>query len=83
MSLTEIEAQLEHLTPDELRHLALRSWSAFVEREGDSEILNECEEDDPFLLSALDAAVERADSFPTSGCAGDEIRERIGEWTSK
>lgn len=83
MSLTEIEAQLEHLTPDELRRLALRSWSAFVRREGRSEIFNECDEDDPFLLDALDAAVEQADSSPASGCTGDEIRERISEWTSK
>ena len=83
MSLTEIEAQLEHLTPDELRRLALRSWSAFVKREGHAEIFNECDEDDPLLLSALDKAIEHADSSPTGGCAGDEIRERIGEWTSK
>jgi hypothetical protein len=83
MSLTEIEAQLEHLTPDELRHLALRSWTAFVKREGDLEIVNDCDEDDPFLLSALDAAVEHADSSPTSGSTGDEIRGRISEWTSK
>jgi len=81
MSLTEIEAQLEHLTPEELRHLALRSWSIFQKREGHSE--NECDEDDPFVLSALDRAVEHADSFPASGCTGDEIRERISEWTSK
>lgn len=83
MNLTEIEAQLEHRTPDELRHFALRSWSAFVKREGDSEIFNDCDEDDPFLLSALDKAVEHADSSPTSGCTGDDIRERISEWTSK
>ena len=82
MSLTEIEAQLEHLSPDELRHLALRSWSAFVTREGRSDILNECDEDDPFLLSALDMAVADADSSPASGCTGNEIRERISEWTS-
>jgi hypothetical protein len=83
MSLTEIEAQLEHLTPDELRHLALRSWSAFVMREGHSEIFNECDEDDPFLLAALDKAVEHADSSPPGGCTGDEIRERNSEGTSK
>jgi len=83
MSLTEIEAQLEHLTPDELRHLALCSWSAFLKREGQSETFNECDEDDPFLLAALDTAVTDADSSPTSGSSGDEIRERISEWTSK
>lgn len=83
MSLTEIEAQLEHLTPGELRRLALRSWSAFVKREGNAEIFNECDEDDPFLLSALDAAVEQADSSPAGDRTGAEVRERINEWTSK
>ncbi len=76
MSLTEIEAELEHLTPEELRRLALRSWSIFQKKEGHSE-------DDPLVLSAVDRAVEHADSFPASGCTGDEIRERISEWTSK
>ena len=83
MSLTEIEAELDHLTPEELRRLALRSWSIFQKKEGHSEILNECDEDDPLVLSAVDRAVEHADSFPASGCTGDEIRERISEWTSK
>lgn len=83
MSLTEIEAQLEHLTPDELRHLALRSWSVFVKREGHSEIFNECDEDDPNILSALDQAVAQAEASPSNGCAGDEVRERISEWTSR
>jgi hypothetical protein len=83
MSLTEIEAQLEHLTPGELRRLALRSWSAFVEKEGNAEIFNECDEDDPFLLSALDVAVEQADSSSAGDSTGDELRERISEWTSR
>jgi hypothetical protein len=83
MSLTEIEAQPEHPTPDELRRLALRSWTAFVKREGDSSIVNECDEDDPFLLSALDPALEHADSSPGSGVVGEKIREGISEWTSK
>jgi hypothetical protein len=82
MSLTDIEAQLEHLTPDELRRLALRSWNAFVKREGGSKAFNECDEDDPVLLSALDKAIEYADSYPASGSTGDEVRERIREWTS-
>jgi len=34
MSLAEIEAELRKMTPDELRHLALKSWTAFVEKEG-------------------------------------------------
>jgi hypothetical protein len=53
-----------------------------TEREAHSEIFNECDEDDP-LLSALDDAVEQADSLPSSGSPGEEIRERITEWTSK
>ena len=83
MSLTEIEAQLEQLTPDELRRLAFRSWSAFLRRKGHSESFNECDEDDPLVLSALDRAVEHADSFPATDCTGDEVRGRISEWTSR
>jgi hypothetical protein len=45
MSLAQIEAELEKLTPDELRRLALRSWSAFVEKEGG--VAHDCDEDDP------------------------------------
>lgn len=83
MSLTEIEAELEKLTSDELRRLALKSWSAFVAKEGLSEDKNQCEEDDPELLAALDEAVIRADSMAHAGYAGDEVRARISEWTSK
>jgi hypothetical protein len=83
MSLTYIEAQLEHLTADELRHLALRSWSAFVQREGHSDILNECDEDDPILLSALDEAIESAQAAQSIGCTGDELRQFLTQWTSK
>ncbi|PYS62123.1 MAG: hypothetical protein DMF76_09510 [Acidobacteria bacterium] len=83
MSLTEIEAELEHLTPNELRHLALRSWSAFVEREDGEDQFNECDEDDQFLLSALDEAVEYADASKTGAYTGVEVRERFSEWTSK
>ena len=83
MSITEIEAELERLTPDELRSLALRSWNAFVRSERDSGTFNECDEDDPVLLSALDEAIRHADSFPTSGFTGEKVRERIREWTSR
>ena len=82
MSLTEIEGQLEHLTPAELRRLALRSWGAFVEKEEHTTGLKECDEDNPSLLSALDEAVASADSA-RGGYTGAEIRERLGEWTSK
>jgi hypothetical protein len=67
MSLIEIEAQLDKLTPDELRHLAIKSWTAFVEKEAGSEGQNECEEDDPQLLAALDEAIEKANAMPGQG----------------
>jgi hypothetical protein len=41
MSLVEIEAELGKLTPDELRHLALKSWTAFVEKETGTGAANE------------------------------------------
>ena len=54
MSLTQIEAELEHLTSDELRRLAVKSWNAFVEKEGFLRKDELCDEDDPALLAALD-----------------------------
>jgi predicted metal-dependent HD superfamily phosphohydrolase len=83
MSFAEIEAQLETLTPDELRSLALKSWSAFVAREALSEATHQCEEDDPDLLAALDEAVAQADAPSHAGYSGEEVRARISEWTSK
>lgn len=62
MSLAEIEAELEKLTPEELRHLAMKSWSVFVEKQGHAPYRHECVEDDPALLEALDEAVATADS---------------------
>ena len=83
MSFAEIEAELGKLRPDELRRLALKSWRAFVEKEGHSEGAPECEEDDPVLLTALDEAVARADAAPQQGYTADEVRQRIGRWTSR
>lgn len=83
MSLAEIESELEKLAPDELRRLALKSWSAFLEREGGRGAENLCDEDDPRLLAALDEAVQRADSTPARGHSGQQVRTRIGEWTAK
>jgi len=34
MSLAEIEAELEKLSADELRALAMKSWTTFVQKEG-------------------------------------------------
>lgn len=83
MSLDEIEAHLERLTTDELRHLALRSWMAFVEKEEASESANQCNEDDPSILTALDEAVAQAEATPHQEYSADDIRARISEWTSK
>jgi hypothetical protein len=83
MSLVEIEAQLQHLTPEELRQLALKSWTAFAEKEGRSTASNECSEDDLALLAALDEAIARAEAAPRQGYSGDEVRSRMGQWISK
>ena len=83
MSLADIEAELEKLTPEELRQLALKSWSAFVERECGDQARTECSEDDPRLLVALDEAIEKANSEPHAGLNGNEVRARLGKWTSK
>ena len=81
MSLTEIEASLDKLTPAELRRLALRSWVAFMAREGDAHHF--CAEDDPELLSALDQALAKADATPGQGLAAGEVRTRLDEWISR
>ncbi len=83
MSLPEIEAELENLTPDELRDLALKSWTAFAEKEGQTRGSNECEEDDPALLAALDAAIAEAKARPGEGSSGEEVRSRVAQWISK
>ena len=83
MSLAEIEAELGKMTPDELRRLAMKSWTAFVAKEAGAGDSNECSEDDPQLLAALDEAVEKADAAPQVGYSGDEVRSRLGQWTSR
>jgi len=83
MSLTEIEAQLPSLKPDELRHLAVKSWTTFVQKEGLPESRHVCDEADAALLSALDEAAAEADRTPRRGCSGDEVRARIAGWSSK
>ncbi len=42
MSLAEIEAELNQLGPDELRRLALKSWTTFVAKEGRADGANLC-----------------------------------------
>jgi hypothetical protein len=81
MSLAKIEAELEKLKPEELRQLALRSWTVFLEKE--SGIAHECSEDDPRLLAALDQAIANADATPGKGHTADEVRAHLRQWTSK
>jgi hypothetical protein len=83
MSLAEIEAELDLLGPDELRRLALKSWMTFVEKEGRQDGVNECDEDDPRLLAALDEAIAKADATPGQGHSGRDVRARLNEWTTR
>ena len=82
MSFAEIESHLDELTADELRRLALRSWSAFVAKEGLDDA-TQCDEDDPELLAALDHAVAQAEAGTHQSRTAREVRELISEWTSK
>ncbi len=83
MSFAEIEAELGKLSPDELRRLALKSWTAFVEREGLAPGVNECSEDDTRVPAALDEATARADSTPGQGHSASALRARLKEWTTR
>ena len=83
MSIDQIEAELKRLSAEELRRLAMSSWAAFVEKEDLDPALNECDEVNPRLLTALDDAVRQADRAGNRGLTGDEIRSRIREWTTK
>jgi hypothetical protein len=60
MSVAEIEAELEKLSPEDLRRIAMKSWPAFVGKEALSDDANECSEDDPRVLAALDEAIAKA-----------------------
>ena len=82
MSILQIEAELNRLSAEELRRLAVSSWTAFVEKEGLHPALNECEEDNRELLAALDTAVRHADQPGHPGLSGDDVRSRIREWTT-
>ena len=82
MSLVEIEAELDQLGPDELRHLAVKSWMTFVKKERGQDGVNDCDERDTRLLAALDEAIAKADSTPGQGHSGNEARARLDEWTT-
>ena len=83
MSFAEIEAELDRLGPDELRRLALKSWTTFVEKEGRADGANICDESDPQLLAALDEAIAKADATPGQGHSGRDVCARLDKWTSK
>ena len=83
MSLVEIEAELDKLTSDELRRLAMKSWAAFVEKEAHLPEANQCDEDDPGLLEALDKAVAEADATPGQGHSAEDVLARLRGWTSR
>lgn len=80
-SLDAVLAELDQLSVDELRRLAVGSWSAFVRKEG--EVPQYCEEDDLRLLNSLDQAAAHADAARGEGHSGQEVRDRIREWTSR
>jgi hypothetical protein len=83
MSLAEIEAELDKLGPDDLRRLALKSWTTFVQNESRTEGVNECDESDPRLLAALDEAIAEADATSGQGHSGSQVCDRLNEWISK
>ena len=82
MSLAEIEAELDELEPDELRQLALKSWRTFVEKERRQDGVNECDENDPRLLAALDEAIAQADATAGQGHSASEVRAHLTKWTT-
>ena len=83
MSFAEIEAELDHLSPEELRRLALKSWTTFVAKEGGADLANECDENHPELLTALDDALTRADATPGQGHSAKQVNARLSEWISR
>jgi hypothetical protein len=83
MSLAEIEAELDKLGPDDLRRLAIKSWAAFVQKEGHTEGANECDESHPRLLTALDEAIAEADATLGQGHSGSQVRARLDGWITK
>jgi hypothetical protein len=83
MSFAEIETELTHLSPTQLRRLALKSWSAFVAKERGAVGSHECDESNPDLLTALDEALAHADATPGQGHAGRQVHARLNQWSSR
>ena len=82
MSIAQIESELNSLSAEDLRRLAISSWAAFVQRERLDPAFNQCEEESPQILAALDEAVRRADQPGSRVTPADEVRSRIREWTT-
>ena len=83
MSLSQIEAELPRLSAEELRQIAVLSWSAFVEKEAADAQLNACNEDDPRLLARLDDAIRHADRPGQQDLAATEVRSWVQQWTTR
>jgi hypothetical protein len=83
MSFAEIETELTHLSPTQLRRLALKSWSAFVAKERGAAGTHECDESRPDVLTALDEALAHANATPGQGHSGHGARARLSQWISK
>lgn len=81
MSLAQIEAELDNLSVDELRQLALKSLATLEARTGMT-VDEVCDEEDPKLLAALDEAIRIADGGGRTYSA-DEVRAQLRKWTSK
>ena len=80
MSLAEIEAELEKLTPEELRRVALKSWNVFVQKEG---MAHQCNEEDAGLIASLDESVIQADASTGQGHSASAVRDLLRQWISK
>ncbi len=83
MSLVEIEAELEKLTPEELQQLAVKSWAVFLAKREVRENASECSENDMRLLMALDEAITKADLAPNEGHSGAEVLAHLDRWLTK
>ena len=83
MSIAQIEAELQRLSAEELRQLAVRSWAAFLAKEKAAPAVNECDEDDPALLAALDDAVRSSGRPGAQKYSGADVRSRIRDWTTR
>jgi hypothetical protein len=78
MSLTQLKDEAAQLPSKEQRELIAFLVALQAERQED-----ECSEDDPALLAALDEAIARSGVVPRGGYSGDDVRSRIAQWTSK